>query len=69
MIVQNFAVQRGQLLSFICCYVVCEMQKTICPLPRFKFMLNSTKNVHVPMKPQRVISAARGWEYFARDYL
>ena len=21
------------------------------------------------MKPQRVISAARGWEYFAKDYL
>jgi len=21
--------------------------------------------VHVPMKPQRIISATRGWEYFA----
>jgi len=37
MIVQNLAVQRGQIL---CCYVVCEMEKTICPLPRLKFMLN-----------------------------
>jgi len=69
MIVQNLAVQRGQLLSFICCYVVCEMQKTICPLPCLKFILNSIKIVHVPVKPQRVISAARVWEYFAKDYL
>jgi len=30
-------------------------------------MLNSIKNMHAPMKPQRVISAARGWEYFAKD--
>jgi len=69
MIVQNLAVQRGQWLSFLCCYVVCEMEKTICPLPRLKFILNSIKNVHAPIKPQRVISAARGWEYFAKDYL
>ena len=69
MIVQNLTVQRGQLLSFICCYVVCEMQKTICPLPHLKFILNSIKNVHVPKKPQRVISATSGWEYFAKDYL
>ena len=53
MIVQNLAVQRGQWLSFLCCYVVCEMEKTICPLPRLKFILNSIKNVHAPMKPQR----------------
>jgi len=69
MIVQILPVQRGQWLSFLCCYVVCEMEKTICPLPRFKFILNSIQNVHVPMKPQRVISATRGWEYFAKDYL
>jgi len=41
---------------------VCEMEKTICPLPHLKFILNSIKNVYVPMKPQRVISATRGWE-------
>jgi len=69
MIVQNLAVQRGQRLSFLCCYVVCKIEKTICPLPRSKFILNSIKNVHAPMKPQRVISAARGWEYLAKDYL
>ena len=69
MIVQNLAVQRGQWLSFLCCYVVCEMEKTICPLARLKFILNSIKNVHAPMKPQRVISATRGWEYFAKEYL
>ena len=68
-IVQNLAVQRGQWLSFLCCCFVCEMEKTICPLRRLKFILNSIKNVHTPMKPQRVISAARGWEYFAKDYL
>jgi len=43
MIVQNLAVQRGQWLSFLCGYVVCEMEKTICPLPRSKFVLNSIK--------------------------
>ena len=69
MIVQNLAVERGQWVSFLCCYVVCEMEKTICPLPRLKFILNSIKNVHAPKKPQRVISATRGWEYFAKDYL
>ena len=69
MIVQNITVQTGQWLSFLCCYVVCEMEKTICPLPRLTFILNSIKNGHVPRKPQRVISAKRGWEYFAKDYL
>ena len=51
------------------CYVVCEMEKTICPLPRLKFILNSIKNVHAPMKLQCVISATKGWEYFSKDYL
>ena len=70
MIVQNLAIQRGQWLSFLCCYVVCKMEKTICPrgLPRLKSILNSIKNEHVPKKPQRVISATRRWEYFAKDY-
>jgi len=69
MIVQSLAVQSSQWLSFIRCYVICEMEKTICPLPRLKFILNSIKNADVPMKPQRVISATTGWEYFAKDYL
>jgi len=43
MIVQNLAVQRGQWPSFLCCYVICEMEKTICPLPHLKFILNSIK--------------------------
>jgi len=64
MIVQNLAVQRGQWLSFLCCYIICELEKTICPLPRLKFILNSIQNARVPMNPQRVISATRGWEYF-----
>jgi len=58
-IVPNSAVQRGRWLCFLCCYVVCDMEKTICPLPRLKFMLNSIKNVHVPKIPQHVISATR----------
>jgi len=66
---QNLAVQRGQWLSFLCCYVVCEMEKTICPLPRLKCVLNSIKNVHAPMKLQHVISATRRWAYFAKDFL
>jgi len=45
------------------------MEKTIFPLRRLKFILNSIKNVHSPMKPQHVISAARGWDYFAKDHL
>ena len=69
MIAQNIAVQRDQWLSFLCCYVVCEMEKTICLLPCLKFILNSIKNVLVPKKLQRVISATRDWEYFAKDYL
>ena len=39
------------------------------PSTPFKIILNSIKIVHAPMKPQRVIPAARGWEYFAKDYL
>jgi len=62
MIVQNLAVQRGQWLRFLCCYVACELEETICSLPRLKFILNSIKNVHVPMTAQHVISAMRGWE-------
>jgi len=69
MIVQSLAVQRGQWLSFLGCYVVYEMEKTICPLPHLKLILNSMKNVHAPMKPQHVIPATRGWEYCAKDYL
>ena len=69
MIVKNLAVQRVQWLSFLCCYVVCEMEKTLCPLPCLKFILKLIKNVHVPIKPQRVISETTGWEYFAKDYL
>jgi len=34
MIAQNAAVQRVQWLSFLCCYVICEMEKTIFSLPR-----------------------------------
>jgi len=43
MIVQNLAVQRGQWLNFLCCYVVCEMEKTICPLPIFKIYTEFNK--------------------------
>jgi len=43
MIVRNLAVQTDQWLSFLCCYVVCKIEKTICPLPCLKFILNSIK--------------------------
>jgi len=33
MIVQNLAVQRGQWLSFLCCYVVCKMDKKFALYP------------------------------------
>jgi len=56
-IVQNSAVQTDQQLSFLCCYAT--MEKTIYPLPRLKFILNSIKTVCVPVKPQRIISATR----------
>jgi len=69
MIVENLAVESDQWISFLCCYVVCEMEKTIFSLLHLKYILNSIKNVHVPKKPQRVISATRGWEYFAKDCL
>jgi len=64
MIVQNSAVQSGHCLSFLCCDVNCEMKKTTCPLPRLKLILNSMKNVYVPMKQQSIISATRRLEYF-----
>ena len=37
MIVENLAVESDQWISFLCCYVVCEMDKKICPLPRTEF--------------------------------
>jgi len=37
------------------------MEKTICPLTRLKFVLNSIKNVYAQMKPQRVIFATGGY--------
>jgi len=48
---------------------VTQMEKTIFPLLRLKFTVNSIKNVHVPIKPKHIITATRGWEYFAKDYL
>jgi len=52
---ENSAVQNGKWLSFLCCYAT--MEKTVCPLPCLKFVLNSIKTVCVPVKPQRIISA------------
>jgi len=48
------------------------MEKTICPLPCLKFVLNSIKTVCVPVKLQRMISATlatRRLDCFAEDYL
>ena len=69
-LVQNSAVQSGQWMCFLCCNAA--MEKTICPLPCLKFVLNSIKTVCVPVKPQHIISATlttRRWEYFAKECL
>ena len=39
------------------------------PSTPFKNYTEFNNNVHAPMKLQRVISAKRGWEYFAKDCL
>jgi len=49
----------AKLSLLLCCL---RDGESTCPLPRLKFVLNSIKNVHVPKKPQRVISATRVWE-------
>jgi len=54
-------------LSLLLCYL--RDGENNLPSTHLKFILNSIENVHMPMKPQRVISATRGWEYFAKDYL
>jgi len=38
------------------------------PTTPFKICIEFNKNVHVPKKPQRIISATKRWEYFAKDY-
>ena len=60
-IVQNSAIQSHQWLSFLYCYAAVE--KTICPLPCSKVLLNSIKTVCVPVKPQRIISATLAPRY------
>ena len=42
MIVQNLAVKRGQWLSFLCCYVVCEMENNF-PSTPFKIYIEFNK--------------------------
>jgi len=39
------------------------------PSTPFKICAEINKNVYVPMKPKRIISATRRWEYFGKDYL
>jgi len=51
MIVQNLEVQRGLWLSFLCCSIICELEKTICTLPCLKFMLNSIKSALCANEP------------------
>ena len=55
------------VLSLLLCYlrdVENQMPSTL-----LKFILNSIKIVHVPMKPKRIIFGMRCWEYFAKDFL
>ena len=70
MIIQNSAVQRDQWLSFLCCYVVCEMEKTMCPLPRLKFVVNSIKIcMYQGTEVYNLCKETLGVAYFAKDYL
>ena len=70
MIVQNSAVQRGQWLSFLCCYVICEMEKTICPLDLhcLKFILNSVK-MCMYHAAHNLCNETLGVVYFTNNYL
>jgi len=56
----QFSRSKRSVAKLFFCYVVWEMEKTICSLQRLKFILISIKNMCVPMKPQRVISATSG---------
>ena len=51
---------------WLCCLRDGENNLPSTPL---KIFTENQKKVHMPKKPQRVISATRGWEYFAKDYL
>jgi len=66
MIVQNLAVQRGQWLSFLCCYVVCEMEKTICPLPRIKIHTDFNKKCACSNETAARNLCNERLEYFAK---
>ena len=39
----KFSRSTRSVAKLYCCYVVCEMEKTICPLRRLKFILNLKK--------------------------
>ena len=54
---------------FLLCYSCLRDRENNLPSTPFKIHTEFNKNVHAPMKPQLVISATRGWEYFAKDYL
>jgi len=54
-----------------CSCLKCQLRPDSTPalLLRDHLCTEFNKNVHVPKKPQHVISATRGWEYFAKDHL
>ena len=54
---------------FLLCYSCLRDRENNLPSTPFKIHTEFNKNVHAPMKLQLVISATRGWEYFAKDYL
>jgi len=61
MIVQNLAVQRGQWVSFLCCLRDRENNLPSIPV-----------KIYTEFNKKRACTnetAARGWEYFAKDYL
>ena len=56
----------AKLSLLLCCLRGGENNLPSTPL---KIYTEFNKNVHVPKKPQRVIYATTGWEYFAKEYL
>jgi len=53
-------------LSLLLCYL--RDGKNKFPSTPFKIYSEFNKIVDVPMKPKRIISATRRWEYFAKEY-
>ena len=65
----KFSRSKGSVakLSLLLCYL--RDGENNLPSPLFKIYIEFNKNMYLPLKLQRIISARKGWEYFAKDYL